>query len=375
MFTAIPVNQGDAFLLQRRNGPTILVDGGRSQRTFPFQLRSFIDGGVDVAVCTHADADHVNGLIGLLESSIAPVREVWLPGQLSERLADIVDPSWDTIDELVQNIAESDADSLEFVTLPERRPPSDGPTEGGEAVDLGSFVRGMVSKRGYWWDIDRRYYLHRRHGIYMTAAKQNLWFDAIDTADRIRRLAMAAHHHGARLRWFDHDLFSSQGVPRGGESFLRPLNSVEIQRKPAREKPSVLMALALTVSNRNSLVFAAPEQQDWSGVVFSADSDLDCSGHIPAFQRKAIITAPHHGSEANEKAYARAAKQMGSSLGWWIRSDGDFGSRPGATFKKQNPHQRRRTLCTGPSRAPKQPVTFHDGPMGWATASPACVCP
>ena len=45
--------------------------------------------GEPPSACTHADADHVEGLIGLLKSSLVPVREVWLPGLWSSRLADL----------------------------------------------------------------------------------------------------------------------------------------------------------------------------------------------------------------------------------------------------------------------------------------------
>ena len=65
-FISIGVRQGDAFYLER-GGKKLLVDGGRSRRGFAEQFERTVGAtSVDVLVCTHADADHVNGLIGFL---------------------------------------------------------------------------------------------------------------------------------------------------------------------------------------------------------------------------------------------------------------------------------------------------------------------
>ena len=62
-FISIGVNQGDTFYLERGD-KKILVDGGRSTLGFPLQFeRTTGTKEVDVIVCTHADADHINGLI------------------------------------------------------------------------------------------------------------------------------------------------------------------------------------------------------------------------------------------------------------------------------------------------------------------------
>ena len=89
MFTAIAVGQGDAFFL-RKHGFTCLVDGGRSRAGFPILFRDVTKlKSIDVIVCTHNDADHANGVLGLLESGF-PVREVWLPASWVDRLEDII---------------------------------------------------------------------------------------------------------------------------------------------------------------------------------------------------------------------------------------------------------------------------------------------
>ena len=89
-FIALPVGQGDAFYLQRGD-LHILVDGGRSTRALPGFLKTHVDPPrLDVVICTHNDADHANGLIGLLKELPVGVREVWLPGTWAWRFEDLV---------------------------------------------------------------------------------------------------------------------------------------------------------------------------------------------------------------------------------------------------------------------------------------------
>ncbi|NLD43543.1 MAG: DUF4131 domain-containing protein [Chloroflexi bacterium] len=68
--TFLDVGQGDAVLIRSPGGRTVLVDGGpdptvllaRLGRALPFWQRS-----IDVVVATHADADHLTGLLAVLE--------------------------------------------------------------------------------------------------------------------------------------------------------------------------------------------------------------------------------------------------------------------------------------------------------------------
>lgn len=376
MLTAIPVGQGDAFLLQRKDGPTILVDGGRSATALPNQVGQLVAEQIDVVVCTHADADHTDGLIGLLDVGLTPVKEVWLPGRWTSRLEDLLrgDEGW--LLELAEQIERTEAASLEEVArrgddesrdgdaATDRREISamfpDDDREGGE-LPLRLVRAGMLIPPWFFpfWTPGH--------------PKQKLLAEAINAANRIRALALAAHHHGAKIRWFDFDEASRTDNPQGGEAFLQPLNAVEITTGHALRKLGILRYLALSVANRESLVFAAPEGHGWSGVVFAADSDMACSSHIPPFSRPAAITAPHHGSESNAAAYQAVASQMGTGLGFWIRSDGNFPKRPGKTFLQQTA-TRACTLCRG-AGLPKQAVQLVEGPSGWALAAGGpCKC-
>lgn len=64
------VGQGAAVIIRTPSKDTIVIDGGPS-RSFIQQVDKhlpFTDRNIDLVVATHADADHVSGLVPLLES-------------------------------------------------------------------------------------------------------------------------------------------------------------------------------------------------------------------------------------------------------------------------------------------------------------------
>lgn len=72
----IDVGQGDSILIQTPNGKTILVDGGKrtaGEKVVAYLKKAGISS-IDVLVATHPDADHIGGLIDVLES--IPVKKV-----------------------------------------------------------------------------------------------------------------------------------------------------------------------------------------------------------------------------------------------------------------------------------------------------------
>jgi hypothetical protein len=90
-----------------------------------------------------------------------------------------------------------------------------------------------------------------------------------------------------------------------------------------------LCALMLTASNKYSLVFEFAKEHT-PIVRFSADSDCTCQSVIP-YVDNIIITAPHHGSEANKIVYN---KIQGNDI-IWVRSDRKHTNRPCVNFKNQ----------------------------------------
>ncbi|MGX2959504.1 S-layer homology domain-containing protein [Peribacillus sp. JNUCC 23] len=77
MFTHfIDVGQGDSILVQTPNGKTILIDGGKrsaGDKVVAYLKKAGVTS-IDVLVATHPDADHIGGLISVLES--IPVKKV-----------------------------------------------------------------------------------------------------------------------------------------------------------------------------------------------------------------------------------------------------------------------------------------------------------
>ena len=112
-FTALPVGQGDAFLLERGER-AILVDGGRARHAFTSTIAAHSKTQrLSIVVCTHADADHAEGLIGLLEGNTIQVEEVWLPGRWTERLADLCRDPEAFVTAAIHQAHEADVSSLE----------------------------------------------------------------------------------------------------------------------------------------------------------------------------------------------------------------------------------------------------------------------
>jgi beta-lactamase superfamily II metal-dependent hydrolase len=59
----LDVGQGDAVLVRSPEGKTLLVDGGRSTTRMKELLAEYGVDKVDLMVATHADSDHITGLV------------------------------------------------------------------------------------------------------------------------------------------------------------------------------------------------------------------------------------------------------------------------------------------------------------------------
>jgi competence protein ComEC len=67
--TFIDVGQGDATLIESPTGVQVLIDGGRDASVLAGlqEALGFFDRTLDMVVATHPDADHIGGLIDVLE--------------------------------------------------------------------------------------------------------------------------------------------------------------------------------------------------------------------------------------------------------------------------------------------------------------------
>ncbi|MBI4158398.1 MAG: MBL fold metallo-hydrolase [Candidatus Yanofskybacteria bacterium] len=99
------VGQGDAILIEAPNGNQVLIDGGPDNAVLQKlgKIMPFYDKDIDLIVLTHSDADHVTGLIGVLErykvenviySNIVRKSSLYDAWQevVAEEGADIIDP-------------------------------------------------------------------------------------------------------------------------------------------------------------------------------------------------------------------------------------------------------------------------------------------
>jgi competence protein ComEC len=76
----IDVGQGDSILIDYGD-IEILIDGGDRSPGVVTYLSSYVDGAIEVMVATHPHADHIGGLIAVLEHF--EVEEIWHNGDLS----------------------------------------------------------------------------------------------------------------------------------------------------------------------------------------------------------------------------------------------------------------------------------------------------
>lgn len=385
-FQAIGVGQGDAFV--SRLGKIILFDGGRSEAGFPDQfVRATGLRDVDVLIVSHNDADHANGALGFLNAGLG-AKEVWLPGQWLDRLQDLVGRPEAFLEELRTQLNQtSSAGPLEAVpsleeapSLSRERPPSRDSQE--FAANPAEFLEDLAADDTQpltdIWNarFGGTWHLSVEHGSFemrlagLPAAQSTVVCEALLAAERIRRIALAAHHSGAVVRWFRFEARASQVV---ASKNIRTMNSREVLRV-ARSTSGALHYLSLSVANRNSLVFLANQGEGESAVLFSADSDLtDTCAPLPHVGAL-IVTAPHHGSESNAGAYRWISRSQAVTAGiTWVRSDGRFRSRPGASYLAA-PGKKFCTLCRK-SQHGKQDVRLEHGHDGWTPlATRGCSC-
>ncbi|MFP5228494.1 MAG: MBL fold metallo-hydrolase [Acidobacteriota bacterium] len=386
-FVAIGVAQGDAFVVKRHDDFVALIDGGKSVAGFSteFQRATNLDS-VDVVVCTHNDADHANGIIGFLQSGLH-CKEVWLPASWADRLNDLFDPARFT-HELVDNLnglrdAEiadiRDTDTF-FKRLANGRE-ANGIRDTEESVDAEELAERTREEDGgdyielsryplLYWHPD--WWFRRMRALRNDDPRFRLLIEAIAAGERIKQIAQLAFHRGCRIRWFEYsDPNPSGGIP----GKLVPVNAREVHEVKV-SKSSALMYLALTITNKQSLVLCSPQDGGAPAVLFTADSDLAFPNTVP-WSDGMIITAPHHGSEANAAAYQRFQREMLNPVSTaWVRSDGRFKSRPGRWFLDLRGTNVPVfcTFCRGASR-PKQDLVFTASGQSWNPVNTqSCSC-
>ncbi len=101
------VGQGDAILIQTPSGDDILIDGGPDEAVLSElgEVLPFWDRKIELIILTHPDADHVSGLVSVLERY--EVEEVWMTGVAHHS----------SVYEMFLNLIETQNISSQIVTL------------------------------------------------------------------------------------------------------------------------------------------------------------------------------------------------------------------------------------------------------------------
>lgn len=394
---ALPI-KGESFLL-RRSGKNVLVDGGYKGDKIARVLESQIQDVpyLDVVVCTHGDSDHVGGLPPLLNDWSGRIGQLWLPGRWVNVVPQlVVDPAEffkQLICELDVELREPSEDVRSIIREADDvqrqqdvREDMDIPPSDNDPQPVGEWIKetdlpldtAEIKQEPEWFEKIRQsemnlesaksassaYESARRKARYRLKKETseihiriaNYWLGLIETAEAIRKVAIAAIDQKIPTRWFDFDGFSQTRRAKGGaQGFLIPVNAVE-QATP----PTVLAKfLQLEKINRESLVFLAPPARERLGVLFCADSPLgDGPNFGTSFLRPQpfstlwlpiVATAPHHGSESNKAAYIHLRNW--DNVAVLLRAGGSA-KQPGATFLGQRGCLRLCTKCPKAGLAP-----------------------
>ncbi|KGR32650.1 Metallo-beta-lactamase superfamily protein [Vibrio campbellii] len=291
-FIMFPVSVGDSFYLYTQD-KSILVDGGQAEKKLePLILNKNISK-IDYMLCTHADSDHIGGLIGVLASTSnrISVTQVWVPSFWAWVVSSLItDDVWEKL-----------ASDLNFYSSLEEFSESvknEANSSGVDTEDIIDITADNLSKAKDALDL-----ICYRVPFYGRCynSKVKMLNKIIKTASSIVKLLIEANNRNCKIRWFE---FSNNMPASGGEPMLKPVNSNEIV-KVSKLKYSLFESISLSVANINSLVFRTPNEnnEELSDVVFSADSDFCFNQTKPSLAESAIVTTAHHGSSEHQEFY------------------------------------------------------------------------
>lgn len=349
-FTALPVKIGDSFLL-KTDDSIILVDGGNDEDDIVLLLEKYLDkeiNHIDLLICTHYDADHINGIIGILKSNKYSFKELWLPEiygsigyTLSKNLSYTLNILRDiTINEKYnydcENSQEEDTSFDKFEDID------------NNVLDffLKNVSKNIFHLYPYYEDNDN-----------MGKAFINLY--------KISKLINTSLNSGAYIRWLKYE----DELTTNSYNFdITCLNSKQTEIT-LYNKEQFISSLYSTLSpkNQKSLVFKYFKNQDLPNILFTADSNLKfCREYKINLNKNSIVTAPHHGSSANDDAYD---KIKGDNF-ILVRSDFSQIKRPGKGYL--NHAFRYCTICRNITT--KQSIKLELKKDKFTTNARPCIC-
>ncbi|MDO4244869.1 MAG: ComEC/Rec2 family competence protein [Deinococcus sp.] len=137
------VGQGDAVLVRSPEGKTMLVDGGRSAERMREQLAAQGVGKIDLMVASHADADHIAGLVEgaksgrptlFINNGIAGTTQTW------DRLVTALQDAGTTFQKANGQVVNLGSVKVKVITPPSGMGDDQNDNSVGVRVEFGQFV-------------------------------------------------------------------------------------------------------------------------------------------------------------------------------------------------------------------------------------------
>lgn len=345
IFKAIPVNVGDCFLLENE-GLRILVDGGVGalEAVELLNKESIPDKHIDVLICTHYDSDHINGILGILKSKEYTFKELWLPEILGSIGYSI---NKNILIELVK-LRGADNAEFKYVDLPVNYDCNSCEVEEINYNQMDDIVKFFTAYPRYRWD-----FFEENQLILISNIKS------------ITSLMTKSYYSGSHIRWFN---FENQLLNDKINFNLSAKNCKQtgLTQYTPDQLLKALVKISLSRINKESLVFQY-NKDGFPDVLFTADSDLSfCKNNKIILKANSIVTAPHHGSSSNDKAY----KLISGENVIYVRSDSYQIKRPGTGYTGQN--EKYCTVCRNLTQKTKVELVYNNGK--YLTNNVSCCC-
>jgi metal-dependent hydrolase (beta-lactamase superfamily II) len=365
-FTALPVKEGDSFLLET-SGKRILVDTGKDENECrDFILKKEIDK-LDLVIITHYDGDHVNGLLNLLKSKII-ITEIWLPenfGRISKTLKQkennilkrIFKSKEDINGIIIHSISNNNVRHIEIV--------SEIANETNKVISI--FHYPSTEHKGYHKKCTKGI---EDDIINLSQPESDILITYI-SSNHIRKINEIVEECGKKtnIRWLKYT-----GVSQN-EKINKTINVLGLNSKENKNiieyYDDLETILQLTIINRESLVFKYHYGKK-PNILFSSDSGFEfLSGNQTIIlNNKSLVTAAHHGSNdrLNVKTYSLVE---GKNL-IYIRSDKLEKSRPCCEYIQIE--KKYCTICNNPPDDKKKEVSLNYKSQQWITDNHLCSC-
>ncbi|MDR2597686.1 MAG: hypothetical protein LBC76_10260 [Treponema sp.] len=310
-FIALDVNVGDSFVL-REGDNNFVIDGGKNKNTIAKKLLKNNIVDIDVAICSHYDNDHLNGIIGMINSNKINIKELWLPDIFGD-IAFTLSRNPEFAFELLKR------DRLSIQS--EKELTLENYLENQETIEQND-MNGQVnifdiSVLEYLWDK-----LNRLSSCPLFEFNaDNIKY--IVNIQKIISLVIHATYSGSHIRWLKYKgTLTKKRISRYYDLFA--LNSYEKNLQVYVKDIFYHALYVLSKINKESLVFQF-EKTGLPNVLFTADSDLGfCGKQYIQLNNNSVVTAPHHGSSANSCVYQIV---QGNNL-IYVRSDQVTNKRP-----------------------------------------------